>query len=123
MRIRAPVAADAPAVLAVLVARDVADLGAPDYLLEDLLDEWRASDLELDRDARVVEDAGGQILAYGAVRRHGARVVVAPEHEGRGIGALLLEWAEARERERGRDTYRQWVAAANVGARELLTNA
>jgi mycothiol synthase len=121
MRYRAPVSADAPAVLAVFEARDVADLGAAEQTLEELRDEWRSSDLDLERNARVVEDADGRIVAYAAVRRPGTLVLVAPDREGRGIGSRLLEWAEGRDRERGRDVHRQWVAGRNATARALLT--
>lgn len=123
MRFRAPVPADAPAVLAVLEARDRADLGEPEYTLADLVDEWRGSDLDLERNAQVVEVEGGRIAAYAAVRRPGTLAVVAPGDEGRGIGSRLLEWTEWRDRERGRDVHRQWVAAANASARALLTRA
>ena len=123
MRLRAPVPGDAPAVLAVLAARDLADLGVVDYTLEDLREEWQGSDVELDRDARVAELDGGSIVGYAMVRRPGTLAVVHPEHEGEGIGARLLAWAERRERDRGRETHRQWVAAANERGRELLTRA
>jgi mycothiol synthase len=122
MRLRAPVPDDAPAALAVLVAREVADLGVPDYTLEDLLDEWRGSDLVLAADARVVE-VDGRIVAYGAVRRPGTLAVVSPEFEGRGIGARLLQWAETRERARGSERHRQWIAAGNARAQALLRAA
>jgi len=121
MRLRPPALDDAPAVFAVLVARDVADLGIPDITLEDLLDEWRGSDVDLAADARVVQDGDGEIVGYAIVRRPGAQVIVHPEHEGRGIGTRLLEWAEQRGRERGRELHRQWVVAANGRARALLT--
>jgi mycothiol synthase len=123
MRYRAPVPADAPAVLAVSDARDLADLGEAQHTLDELRDEWRSGDLDLARDARVVEDAGGRILAYAQVRRRGALVLVAPDHEGRGIGAQLLEWVEERERDRGHDVHRQWAASGNLTARALLTGA
>jgi len=123
MRLRAPVPDDAPAVLAVLVARGVADLGAPDDTLEDVLDEWRASDLDLAADARVVEAEDGEIVGYAVVRRPGTLAVVHPDHEGQGIGTRLLEWAERREPERGLERHRQWVAAGNARARTLLTAA
>jgi mycothiol synthase len=122
MRFRAPVAADAPAVLAVFEARDRADLGAIVHTLEDLQDEWQRSDLDLEHGARVVE-VDGHIVAYAAVRRPGTLAVVAPDHEGRGIGSRLLQWAEGRERERGGELHSQWVAANNASARELLTGA
>lgn len=123
MRLRAPVPADAPAVLAVLEARDHADLGETEYALEDLLDEWQSSDLDLELSARVIEIEGGRIAAYAAVRRPGTLAAVAPRYEGRGIGSRLLEWTESRDRERGRDVHRQWVAGSNASARELLTGA
>jgi mycothiol synthase len=123
MRLRAPVPEDAPEVLAVLVARDIADLGAPDYKLEDLRDEWRASEFDLSADAQVVELSGGQIVGYAAIRAPGTLAVVAPQFEGRGIGARVLQWAERRERELGRERHRQWIAAKNRRARELLCAA
>jgi mycothiol synthase len=123
MQFRAPGMADAPAVLAVLAARDIADLGVVDSALEDLGDEWRGSDVDLDRDAQVVVGADGRIVAYAIVRRRGALAVVAPDHEGQGIGSRLLEWAEKRGRETGSELHRQWVAAANASARTLLIGA
>lgn len=123
MRYRAPVLADAPAVLAVFEARDIADLGEVEHTLEELRDEWRSSDLDLESSARVVEDADGRIVAYAAVRRSGTMVVVAPDQQGRGIGSRLLEWTEGRESERGRGVHRQWVANRNATARVLLTRA
>lgn len=85
MRLRAPAIDDASAVLEVLVARDIADIGVPDYVLEDLLDEWRASELDLAADSRVVE-LDGRIVAYAMARGPGTLVAVAPGYEGRGIG-------------------------------------
>ena len=120
MRLRAPVPDDAPAVLAVLEARDVADLGVSDYTLGDLLDEWRAGEFDLDADAVVAEAEDGEIVAYASVAREGARVAVAPSHEGQGIGSQLLRWAEARERALRRSRHRQWIAGGNTRAAALL---
>jgi mycothiol synthase len=114
--------ADASAVLEVLVARDIADIGVPDYVLEDLLDEWRASELDLTADSRVVE-LDGRIVAYAQVRGPGTLVAVAPRYEGRGIGARLLDWVEARERELGRSQHRQWIASGNERGETLLRAA
>jgi mycothiol synthase len=123
MRFRAPAQADVAAVLAVFEARDTADLGEVEQTLDALRDEWGSSEFDLGQDARVVEDLDGRIVAYAAIRRMGTLVVVAPEREGRGIGSRLLEWTERRDRARGRDLHRQWVAASNASARALLTGA
>jgi mycothiol synthase len=122
MQLRAPVPDDAPAVLDVLVARDMADLGVPDCTLEDVLDEWRLTDFELAADARVVE-VEGEIVAYASVRGEGTLAVVAPAFEGRGIGAQLLRWTEAREEERADPRRRQWIAAGNERGGALLRSA
>jgi mycothiol synthase len=123
MHFRAPVPDDAPAVLAVLTARELADLGVGVSTLEDLRDEWRLSDVDLERDAQVVESGDGRIVAYATVQTPGTMAVVAPDHERRGIGSRLLAWAEDRERDRGGRLHRQWVAAGNASARRLLTGA
>jgi len=123
MRFRAPVFDDARAVLELLLARESADVGMPDDTLEEVLDEWRASDVDLAADARVVEAGDRAIVGYVLVRRSGTLAVVHPDHEGAGIGRRLLDWAEHRERERGRNRHRQWAAAGNERARALLTGA
>jgi mycothiol synthase len=123
VEVRSPVPADAPAVLEVMSARDLADLGVIDYTLEDLREEWSLTEVDLASDAVVVEDHDGQIVGYAIVRRPGALVMVAPAHEGRGIGTRLLEWTERREREKGRTHHRQWVGTKNERARSLLLGA
>jgi mycothiol synthase len=122
MRLRAPVPGDAPAVLAVLQARDAIDHGGLDYTLGDLRDEWQGAEFDLASDAVVAEEAG-RIVGYAVVGLPGAIGVVAPGFEGRGIGTQLLGWTERRQRERGRERYRQWVPAANSRAAALLDAA
>jgi mycothiol synthase len=117
MRLRPPTPEDAEAVLALIVARDVADVGQPDYTLGELQDEWSLPDVDLARDAVVVEDDDGALVGYSLVRRPGATVVVPPEHEGRGIGTRLLGWAE------GRGRHRQWLGERNAAGRALLERA
>ena len=109
---------DAQAALAVVVARDVADLGEPDYTLEDLLAEWGADGFALERDAVVAEDADGRIVGYAAMRPGEVLAAVHPDAEGRGVGTALLEWTEQRATERGHDRHLQSVA--NPRAAELL---
>jgi mycothiol synthase len=114
MRLRPPTAADAEAVLELIVARHVADLGAPDYTLADLRQEWELDEVVLSRDAVVVEDEDGTLVAYALVRSVGAQVIIPPQHTGRGIGSALLRWAE----ERG--PRRQWLSERDTAGRELL---
>ena len=95
----------------------------PDGTLEDLLEEWRGSDVDLAADARVVVDGDGAIVGYAIVRRPGAQRSSTPRTRAGRIGTRLLEWAEGRGGERGRERHRQWVVAANAGARALLTRA
>ncbi len=108
--------------LSVLVARFTADLGLPLFRLEEVQDEWRSPDVELRRDALVVE-MDGAIVGYAIVHRPGAFAVVTPDQEGRGVGTRLLQWVERRERERRCDAHRQIAASTNTRARELLHRA
>jgi mycothiol synthase len=74
-------------------------------------------------DAVVAETDDGLIVAYAAAVDRGAEALVAPDHEGRGIGARVLKWAERRDLELGRRPHRQWLAASNETGRALLTSA
>lgn len=124
MRLRSPRLADADAVLTLRVARDIADVGAPDITLEDVHEEWSRSDFDVAADARVVERADGRIVGYAAMSGEVTMlVVVAPDHEGRGIGSLLRCWAEQRDSSRGSARHSQWIAAGNQHARALLMTA
>jgi mycothiol synthase len=106
-----------------MTARDVADLGAPDYTLEDLRQEWSLSDFDLAKDAVVAEGNDTRIVGYAIVRGPGALVVVAPQDEGHGIGTLLLPWVRRRERELRRECHRQWIASSNERGRAFLLGA
>jgi mycothiol synthase len=113
IRLRPPTEADAEAVAALVIAADVADLGEPDYSLEDLRDEWAASEFELARDAVVAEEEG-RVVGYAALRGSRALGVVDPGRVGEGIGGALLDWCEARGR------YAQDVGERNARARALF---
>ena len=65
----------------------------------------------------------GRIVAYAMVRGPGTLAAVAPDYEGRGIGARLLAWAEGRERELGRSEHRQWIGSGNERGKTLLQAA
>src|SRR5262249_10335730 len=81
--------------------------------------DWRSSELELSADARVAEHEG-TICGYAVVRRSGSLGLVAPDHEGRGIGSRLLARAEEGERERATPPPRQRVVAGNDRGQTLL---
>lgn len=120
MRLRPPSLRDLDAVFAVIAARETADIGHVDYVLADLRDEWSMTEVDLDRDVRVVESEDGRILAYGIVRTPGALGLVDPDAEGRGAGTMLLDWLEQRESELGRNPHRQYVASGSRSAEVLL---
>jgi len=123
MLLRAPRPDDAPAILDLIIARDIADLGRPDYTLEDVRADWSAPGIEVTRDAWLVED-GGAVLGYALLDDRGAALItVPPEHEGRGIGSALRVAAEARALERGEALVRQYVPTANEAARAELLGA
>ena len=121
-RIRPPSVADAPAVLDVIQARDVADVGEPDFTLEDLQADWARPGLALEHDARVAVGTGG-ISGYAILLGDDAIVSVHPRAEGEGNGTVLRRWAEARAAERGTDVLRQFAFGGNDGARRHLSEA
>ncbi len=108
--------------LAMLVARHMADLGLPLFRLEEVQDEWRSPDVDLARDALLIE-LDDSVAGYAIVHRPGAFAVIHPAYERRGLGAHLLAWVEQRERERACDAHRQIAASTNARARDLLEGA
>ena len=105
---------DAEAVYGVIAACDTRALGAPDYDISEVRDDWR--DASLVEDTRVVIDGRGAIVGYALASDHVARfsggVYVHPDAEGRGIGTALTRWIEERARTR--------VHRAPEGARVVL---
>jgi mycothiol synthase len=112
---------DLDAVFAVMIARDLADLGQPDFSLGELRDRWSAGDFGLADNTLVAELDDGRIAAYAEANRHGAMIVLAPEHdEDEGLDVALLDWSEQRERDLGHPQFHQFLAAGNARGRELL---
>lgn len=123
VRLRPPVPDDVAAVLAVLVARDLADHGVSDHKLDDLKDEWRSAGFEPALDGCVALDDTGNVCGWGQVGHEGAFAAVAPAAEARGIGSALLAWCESRAGSRGRSVHRQLIAAPNRSGATLLQAA
>ena len=105
-----------------LLARDVADFGYPDFTIEDLHADGDTPGLELERDARVVE-AGGEIVASSLLLGDDALIYVHPDACGRGLGTALREHAEERALERGTAVLRQFIPMGNEAAAPLLLDA
>jgi mycothiol synthase len=123
MRLRPPESDDAHAVLDLIIARDIADLGRPDYTLEDVRSDWSGPGIDLARDAWLAED-NGTPLGYALLDDRGAALItVPPASEGRGVGTALREAAEARALERGEALVRQFVPISNEPARAHLLAA
>jgi GNAT superfamily N-acetyltransferase len=104
-RLRAGRLDDVPAVSAVANAHLRALLGRegsrPEYLRRD----WEVPGFDPARDTRVVEAPDGGLAAFVCVWdisephvRLGSWGRVHPQHQGRGLGSALLQWAEARAR-------------------------
>ena len=121
-RLRPPADADAEEVLEVILARDVADIGAPDFTLDDLRADWASPGVALEHDARVA-NRNGAIRGYAVLLGDDAIVIVHPKAEGAGHGTVLRRWAEARAAERGTAVLRQFAYGSNDGAREHLRAA
>ena len=120
MRLRAVTDADAERATEIVVAVDIAEMGAPDYSLEDLRDEWNEPGFDRDRDAIAVEDDRGTMIGYAHFRGGDLLAVVDPQREGEGAGTMLLEWGERRARERGDTRIRQGVGDRGASTRALL---
>jgi mycothiol synthase len=82
-------------------------LGADEFTLQEYITEWTAPSISLAEDTRVAVTPDGQILGVIEVWNNSAPYVqnwvwarVHPEYEQQGIGTALMEWAEARAREK-----------------------
>ena len=129
--VRHPVAGEAAAAHALIVASDVEEFGeSTGYGFDDLESDWKL--LDLGRDAWVVIAPDGEIAGYGTIqdRRHvrqDIEIYVHPSHFGKGIGTTLVRLAEARAREHvplappgTRVVVNNWINALNSEARSLL---
>ena len=120
-RMRPPTDVDAGAVLELILARDVADLGVPDFSMGDLRAEWAG--VELEHDARVAAGPNGRLDGYAIVLGDDAVVLVHPEAERQGTGTVMRRWAEARAAERGTKVLRQFAVGSNERGRRHLRAA
>ena len=120
-RLDSAVTADAAAVHEVVAALEASLYGHSTFSQADLESEW--SELDLERDVRVVRD-GDRVVGYGAVRERGElwRVegYVHPDMLGRGIGSRIATELEEDARRHGARRVQNGVLEADDAARGLL---
>jgi len=130
-RIRPATRGDAPEIVDLLNACDVAEVGEPDSTLEDLENDWSMEGFDPGRDAWVAEGPQGLVgYAYaGDQFRTGkleADLWIDPEHHEPELGGRLLGLAERRaaqlalERGYPEPTLAVYCVAANRAKRDLL---
>ncbi len=130
-RIRSATRGDAPEIVDLLSACDVAEVGEPDSTLEDLENDWSLEGFDLGTDAWVAEGPSGLVgYAYaGDQFRTGeleADLWVHPDHHEPELGGRLLGLAERRaaqvalERGYPDPVLDVFCMAANRGKRDLL---
>ena len=98
-RIRRPSQDDAQAVCDLVAACDTEDLGAPDVVLDDILDMWSRFDLE--NNVWVVDDTDSALLGYAFLEEDSDEKLfsygcVLPAARGRGVGSALVTVLQAR---------------------------
>jgi mycothiol synthase len=126
----APGREDAEEVAALIHAADLADNGASDMSVEELLDDWHSLDPAEEAVAVVAPD--GTIAGYADVINRSFVTVsvygyVHPEFRGLGIGAYLISWGERWTRERmphapgdARVVVQHYINRLNEPAQRLL---
>src|SRR5579872_1613278 len=107
LTVRPPTEADIPRIRALIAASDIALTGEADpWSDEDIRGDWIGMDLE--RDAWIIEAAGGEVVGYATLFTHGRDAdterfesdgYVHPAHSGQGIGTELLRLLEERSLE------------------------
>jgi mycothiol synthase len=124
---------DLDALVELLEARDLADVGFVDQARDEILVDWASPFVELERDVVVVEAPDASAAAYGLVLVQDPSVQllafgrVHPAHAGRGLGAALLleleERAAARSRGGITSPFRMSVPSTDEAAIDLFTKA
>ena len=102
-RLRAPTHADIDPAAEVLEADQLDDVGEVVLDANFLRNRWLRPSFDLERNAWIVEDDVGAVVAFGQAAREENVVeslgTVHPGHRGRGIGSALLDRIEARATE------------------------
>ena len=98
----------------------------PEPIREELTWTWHLPTTNLERDTRILRDAGA-VIAYGEAIWHpdeggplDLSVRVHPDYRGRSIGSWLLAWGESLASGRGSEGVRSFAADADAQAQDLL---
>jgi mycothiol synthase len=130
---RAPAREEAEAVAALISACQIADTGASDMSVEEMLDDWHT--LDLAEEAVIVIAPDGRTAAYADVFNRSFVIVsvygyVHPDYRGVGIGSYLVAWGERWTRdhmphaqENARVVVQHYINPAHEAARRLLENS
>lgn len=110
---------DAEAVTALFVASELADNGAVDTTVDDLLGDWARPSFDLASDSLLALDAE-RVVGYADEFNQRAWVQVHPDARGRGIGTSLLQWTEQRALAKGEQAIGQTLSENETAARQLL---
>ena len=111
---------DVAAITALIAAGEIADNGVAEVQMTDV---EHAFDLADEPAGVIVVEAPNQVVAWATVADGRADGEVHPAWRGRGIGAYLLAWSEARARESGRARVQQVVTDSDAAARSLFEGA
>jgi mycothiol synthase len=110
---------DARGVVEAVAAEEMADLGAVDVTLEDLLSDWQRPSYDITASTVGVFD-GDRLVAYGDVAGPDhAYAAVHPDHRGRGIGTVIAAWIRETARTRGSTRIGSQVPAGSAADRLL----
>lgn len=114
---------DAAAVVAVMAAQQLRDVGEVAIELADIESDWARPSFDLGAQTIGVLSgtATGEVLVGYAEVSGSSRgdACVHPDHEGRGIGTALAAWMRRRARERGEEWIGMPVPAGSPGDRLL----
>jgi GNAT superfamily N-acetyltransferase len=113
---------DVPAINDLVAACELADDGSVETDEEDLVTGFGRVGFDPSEDTTIVFD-GELLVGWAEVYRGRAEVQVLPTHRGRGLGAALLAWTEARALALGSAELGQTVTVADTHGGELFQAA
>ena len=111
---------DVAAITALIAAGEIVDNGVAEVQVADVEHAFDVADAPA---GVILVEAPDQLVAWATVADGRADVEVHPAWRGRGIGASMAAWSEARARESGSAQVRQVVTDSDAAARSLFAAA